>query len=338
MPSPLRIAVVYSLPSSRILATVYGETDADSEVIAKAVARGLEARGMTATLYPISEENIESISTIKADCIFNLIEWCGRDIELSSKAFYFLRKLNIPVTGADEKMFVLTGDKIRVKEELKKIGAPTPAGVMFESGNEEIPNTLNYPVIVKPSLEHCSTGISYDSIANNIDDLRAIIKKQIASFEQPALAEEFITGRELLVYLLELDGVVRVLPITEILFESDNPLVFQTYESKWVENHADYNSTSYDDAVLSPTEQKSIEDVCIKVFKEMGLRGYARFDLRLRDGVPYILETNANPSVYDASWEQTDVNEELITGIQFPDYLKAIVDSALYHFDLGHRV
>jgi D-alanine-D-alanine ligase len=318
--------------------TAYGATDNDTFVIAEMVKKGLAARGYTATMYPIKESQIEGISKIKADCIFNLIEWCGQDIVLSQKAFKYLRQLNIPVTGADEKMFVLTGDKTKVKEELKMIGAPTPRSQVFVTGEEVRSGELTYPVIVKPSLEHCSTGLSYDSIAKDKAELLPIVKRQIDTFHQPALAEEFIVGRELLVSMIEIESTVRVLPITEILFESKNPLVFQTYESKWMENHEDYNSTFYDDAELSDVELNNIEKVCVKVFKKLGLRGYSRFDLRLRSGVPYILEANANPSVYDAGYELTSIEDEIITGIKFPDYLKAIVDSAIYHFKQGDMV
>lgn len=334
----LKIAVVYSLPSKRSLTTQYGITDEDSSVIAKMVAKGLEARGMKPNIYPISEDNIESISKIKADCIFNLIEWCGQDIGLSQRAFQRMRKLGVPVTGSDEKMFVLTGDKIRVKEELKKLGAPTASGAVFVTGDEDIPKSLKYPAIVKPSLEHCSMGLSYDAIAQDDTQLREIIQRQIDNFHQPVLVEEFIIGRELLVYMIEIYDEVRVLPITEILFGNDNPLAFQTYECKWVEGHPDYNSTYTDDVVLTNTELKTIENVCVRVFKKMGLRGYARFDLRLKDNVPYILETNANPSVFDATEELKDINEEVITGIQFPDYLLAIVNSALYHYKKGETI
>lgn len=334
----LKIAVVYSLPSSRMLKTKYSVADEDSSVIAKMVVKGLEARGMTTETYPISEDNIESILNIKADCIFNLIEWCGLDIEISQKAFFYFRKLDIPVTGSDEKMFVLTGDKIRVKQELEKMGAPTARSAVFMTGDEAISESTCYPVIVKPSLEHCSMGLSSDAIAQDNTQLRAIVKRQIESFHQPALAEEFIIGRELLVYMIEVDDEVKVLPITEILFTSENPLSFQTYECKWVEGHPDYNSTYTDEAVLTETELKTIESVCVKVFKKMGLRGYARFDIRLKDNVPYILETNANPSVYDATEDLKDINEEVITGIQFPDYLLAIVNSTFYHFKLGQKV
>jgi D-alanine-D-alanine ligase len=201
-----------------------------------------------------------------------------------------------------------------------------------------VPVSLQYPVIVKPSLEHCSMGLSYDSIAQDEDELKVIIKRQLEKFHESVLVEEFIVGRELLVYLIEINDKVKVLPITEVFFETDNPLAFQTYECKWIEGHADYKSTTTDDAALSDTEFKLIEDVCVNVFKQMGLRGYARFDLRLRDGIPYILETNANPSVYDATDEIGDIDDEVISGIKFPDYLQNIVNTAIYHYGKGWSV
>jgi D-alanine-D-alanine ligase len=334
----MQVGVVYSLPSKRMLATEYGETDEDSEVIAKTVVRGLQARGMTTTIYPISEDNIESIGEIKADCIFNLIEWCGRDIGLSEKAFGYLRALNIPVTGADERMFVLTGDKIRTKKELIKIDAPTPMSANFVTGEEVIPIGMRYPVIVKPSLEHCSTGLSYDSIANSDDELRVIVKKQIATFEQSILVEEFIVGRELLVYMVEEEGNPRVLPVEEMIFYGKTPLHFQTYETKWNESSDDYNSTDVEIAKLTSGEKEIVETVCKNVFEKLGFRGYARFDIRFRDNTPYILETNANPSVYDAAEELDDVESEVIWGIKFPDYLEIIVKAAFYHFKRGDKI
>src|SRR6185369_10980851 len=140
-------------------------------------------------------------------------------------------KLNIPVTGASEELFVLTGDKVRMKQALQAKGISTPAGMTLVTGNEEI-STLTYPVIVKPSLEHCSTGLGHDSLAHNAQELRSIAKRQIETFHQPALAEEFIEGREFLVYLIEEEYRVRVLPIEEVVFTGNQSLPFQTYASK----------------------------------------------------------------------------------------------------------
>lgn len=329
----MNIAVVYSLPSKRMLQTEYGETDEDSKVIAEKVALGLSANSMVPTIYAIEEDNIEAILDIKADVIFNLIEWCGHDIYLSERAFECFDKLNIPVTGANKELFVLSGDKSRLKTELQKYGFPTPRGRYFETGQEDIQVELTYPVIVKPAYEHCSTGLSYDSIAKNSDELKQIVKRQIDKFHQIVIAEEFIVGRELLVYLIEDETGVQVLPIEEVIFSNHNPLAFQTYESKWVPGHRDYNTSDVVVSKLSPAEQEVVEKTSIEIFNKLGFSGYARFDVRLKDGVPYILEANANPSAYDGDGSLTDPEEEVIPGIKFKDYIGKIVTSAIKKFE-----
>lgn len=334
----MRIAVVYSLPSARMLGTPYGETDSDTGEIAKMVKRGLLARGMEVELFPLTEATIPKIKEIKADCVFNLIEWCGGDIALAQRAFSYLRKLNIPITGSSEELFVLTGDKIRMKQRLIELGIPTPRALPLITGEEEIPSDLPYPLLVKPSLEHCSTGLSAETLAHNAAELTQIARKQLAEFAQPVLAEEFIRGRELLVYLVEENDTVRVLPIEEVHFRETDGTGFQTYETKWVEESEAYQNTWVEVAKLSKEEQARIEEVSRQAFLGMGLWGYARFDLRLRDSLPYILETNANPSVYDATEEIKSVEEEVIMGIKFADYLEQIVKAAFRHYERGERV
>ncbi len=335
----MNIAVVYGLPSRRLLSTKYGATDEDSAEIADKVVLALKSLGMKPTVYPISEDTIETILDIKTECIFNLIEWCGLDIALSQKAFNCFRQLQVPVTGSSEELFVLTGDKARLKGELQKHGISTPRGAIFRTGEEEVPSWLTYPMIVKPSLEHCSIGLGYDSIAHNSGELSQIVKRQIATFDQSVVAEEFIIGRELLVYLLEEDDRVRVLPIEEILFKGSNPLVFQTYESKWgvQPGEAEPEDVASDAVVakLSKKEQVVVEQESIKAFKQLGLRGYGRFDVRLRGLMPYLLETNANSSVYDGEGEFNDPDQEVIFGIKFSEYVLKIVQSALYHHNRG---
>ncbi len=333
----MRIAICYSLPSRRILATKYGETDLDSQMIADKVKLGLLANGHEVEVYKISEDEIEKITEIKAELIFNLIEWSGLDIELSRKAFRCFDQLKIPVTGSREELFVLTGDKARLKKVLQKNGFMTPRGQVFETGDEMIDPELKYPVLAKPSLEHCSMGLSHDVIAHDASELKVIVKKQLDSFGQSILAEEFISGRELLVYLIEDQGEPTVLPIEEVVFEGDNPLSFQTYESKWEPGSKDFENSKVVVAELPEEVKKCIEVTSKAIFKKLRFGGYARFDARLRDGIPYYLETNANPSVYDGDGSLSDPNEEVIPGIKFGDYLEKIVSSAVKVFEEHQR-
>ncbi len=326
------IAIIYSAPTRRMLATPYGATDEDSSSIAEKVSTTLTHRGYAVSVHRITEDTIATIGEIRADCIFNLIEWCGLDIELAKQSFVELRKLQIPVTGATEQLFVLTGDKIALKAALRLAGASVPRGMGFTTGSEDIPSDFPYPAIVKPSTEHCSMGLSGETVATDDLSLRRIVRAQIAAFRQPALAEEFIAGREFEVYLLEEAGRVRVLPIEEVLFPGDNPMAFQTYDCKWTPGSSDYEHTDVVRAKFTPNEQKIIEDECARAFTALKFRGYARFDVRYRDNIPYLLETNANPSVYDGDAPLFNPDDEVIFGIRFSDYIEAIVQSALWHY------
>ena len=91
-------------------------------------------------------------------------------------------------------------------------------------------------------------------------------------------------------------------------------------------------------AKLGTEEKKLIESASVEAYVKLGLRGYARFDARMREGKVYLLETNANPSVYDAEEEITSMEEEVIPGIKFADYLETIVKSAVWHYERGKRI
>jgi D-alanine-D-alanine ligase-like ATP-grasp enzyme len=132
--------------------------------------------------------------------------------------------------------------------------------------------------------------------------------------------------------------VSEILPIVEMLFSGGDPMSFQTYDAKWSEGSIDYKNTYYEQAKITDVQQKAIVSNCLKAFNALGFWGYARFDVRMRDNVPYILETNANPSVYDATEESIDIEAEIIEGIKFPDYLQKIVDAAIWHYECGQRV
>jgi D-alanine-D-alanine ligase len=259
------------------------------------------------------------------------MEWTGLDLELAEKTFRYLKKLHLPVTGATWKNYLETTNKDTMKQAFTREHIQTPSYQIFKTGNETVQKTLQYPVIVKPAYEHGSIGLNRKSIAHSEVQLKKIVRKQISQFHQPAIAETFIKGRELLVYLLEENDHVRILPIEEIVFDNAEDFAFQTYECKWDSKHQDYKNAHVVRAKLSKKQQQEIKRVCFDAFKKLGFRGYARFDLRLKNGTPFVLETNANPNIYDS-------DEDQIPGIDFPDFVEAIINSAIYHYNHGWKI
>ena len=99
-------------------------------------------------------------------------------------------------------------------------------------------------MIVKPSREDASIGIENNSIVANMDELRVRVAFIIDRFQQPAIVEEFINGRELNVAILGNDPPI-VLPISEIDFSAMPPGMHRivTYEAKWMESSIAYKAT-----------------------------------------------------------------------------------------------
>lgn len=328
-----RIVILYTLPTQRLRKSGFGVLDEDSGVIAGKVAWALKQNGYQTKELAVDENSIDKISSTSADCVFNLCEWCGRDAMLARQVFKNLKKRDIPFTGSSEEAYFLSDNKIEMKKTLSKHKVTIPRGETFVTGNEELYHLLPYPVIVKPSNEHCSVGLTRAAVAHDAVEARGVVKKQIAAFEQPVIAEEFVRGREILAYMLEVRGEVQVLPLEEVKFAGNDPMNFQTYESKWTEGHPDYNAVEVELAKLNRGERESVEQMCKRAYAAMKLSGYGRIDLRLRNGVPVVLEVNANPSVYDDEAERVlEPDSQVIYGIKFVDYIKAIVESAFDHY------
>ncbi len=71
-----------------------------------------------------------------------------------------------------------------------------------------------------------------------------------------------------------------------------------TFDAKWVEASPEYQHTpGVCPARLSAEDQARIEDAAVRTYQLLGIKGFARVDMRLRDGEPYILEVNVNPDL-----------------------------------------
>jgi len=152
-------------------------------------------------------------------------------------------------------------------------------------------------LIVKPRFEDASLGITGDSIVATEKALHKRIRYIHQTYRQDALVEEFIVGREFNVAIIG-NSQPEVLPISEIRFDPALPHPIVSYNGKWLEESAEFCGTRpVCPASLRFREEVMIKDVALRAFKILECRDYARIDIRFRDGVPYILEVNANPDI-----------------------------------------
>lgn len=324
----MNITVVYSTPTRRSRASKFADTDVDTVESAEEVARALEEKGNAVTLFPVDEDHIAEIKKIRADLIFNLIEWTGLDIPLVSKAFAALTKTGILMTGATFTNYITTADKVSMKKLFDTHALPTARWQVFVTGDETVRKDFRYPVIIKPSLEHCSIGLTRDAVVGSVVSLVRQVRVMIAKFRQPMVVEEFIAGREFQVTIIDTAKGLQVLPPAEIVFDTKSETNMLTYDSRWDDATTEYKTSHVAIANLTPSLANAIEDITKKTFVDLGFRDYARLDIRTRGSEIFILEANSNPGLSDDMEYGMTLSYKAL-GWTFADFIWKIVEFAL---------
>ena len=208
-----------------------------------------------------------------------------------------LERLRFAYTGSSPEVLALSWDKPRVKLLLEEWGVATPAWRLCES--PRVDGWVCFPAIVKPAREHCSYGVSPESVVLNPAQLRARVAYVLEVLQQPALVEDFIDGREFHVSVWG-NGAVQMLPPVEMDFAALDDVRDRvcSYDSKFCPASRHYEEIEMRlPAPLTAAERASLEQAVLKTYRALGCRDYARLDIRLRDGVFYVLDVNPNPDI-----------------------------------------
>jgi D-alanine-D-alanine ligase len=241
----------------------------------------------------------ESLKTARPDIVFNIAEGSSgpcREGYIPS----ILEHLRIPYTASDPLTLNLCLDKARTKEILAYYGLPTSRFRVVREANFSF-NSLHYPLMVKPLYEGSSIGIRNDSLVRNRQEMRDRVLFLLNTYDEPALVEEFLPGREFTVAVIGNNGDTRTLPIVEILFDSlpqgVNPIY--SYEAKWIWDRTENPLKIFEcPARLSAELQADIEDACLRAYSVLRCRDWCRIDVRLdAAGRPHIMEMNPLPGI-----------------------------------------
>lgn len=208
-----------------------------------------------------------------------------------------LEQLGFTFTGADSQALILSQDKRRVKSLLDKRGIPTPAWKVYT--NAQTARWKHFPAIVKPAFEHCGIGISRESVVLSRPELIKRVQYVQEELHQPALVEQFIDGREFHVGVIG-NNRISVLPAAEIDYSQFNDIRDRlcTYEANFVKTSRAYQLTAPKLPVsLTQNELSRLEEIVVAAYQVTDCRDYARMDVRLLDGVFYMLDVNHNADI-----------------------------------------
>lgn len=217
-----------------------------------------------------------------------------------------LEVIGVPYTGSGPLASALAMDKDLSKRLLRAASVPVPAWFMTPVSREDVTKALGWPVIVKPSKQGSTLGLT---LVKQAKELGAAVA-EAARFDDEVMAEQFIPGRELTVGIL---GDVP-LPVGEII---PNHELFD-YECKYTPGM----SEEIFPADLKTSVARRVQELALTAHRALKLGGYSRVDFRLSpEGDIFCLEANTLPGMTKMSLLPQAARA---AGIEFPELCERI--------------
>lgn len=242
--------------------------------------------------YPINRHDFSTKingKKINFDCVFNAIH--GHPGEDGTILAYF-DLIGLKHTSAPFYQMALTFNKRDCLSVVEKYGIKTATSYYIDKGNEinieKIIAKVGLPCFVKPNNAGSSFGIS--KVKTKTEIIPAINK----AFKEDSqiLIEEFLDGPEITIGVLNYNGEIKVLPMTEIVTEND----FFDYEAKYLGESEEITPARISDKI-----HKKLENVAKQVYQLLNMSGFSRAEYILVNNEPYFLEINTVPGLTNAS-------------------------------------
>lgn len=299
-----KVAIIYNDDMDMMLGKEHGIASWEGVIdTARAVEAALKSEGLSAALIPLRDDVegfIKAVKAESADIIFNLCEGAMGKSVFEMNVAAILELLSFKFTGSGPLTLGLALNKARAKDALFANNIPTALYLVLKEAPSRLAIDLRFPLIVKPIQEDASIGIDENAVVQDMTALKKRVDYVINNHRQPALAEEYIDGREFNVAVMG-NSRPKALPVSEIDFSqlSENNPKICTYEAKWATDSPIYLKTPpVCPADISKELEQELFNIAVKAYNALGCRDYARVDMRMgEDGIPKVLEVNPNPDI-----------------------------------------
>lgn len=268
----------------------------------------------------------EAIAEFRPHIAFNMLVHFRGLANMDAHVVSYLELLRLAYTGVNPRGLVLANDKALSKKILAYHRIRVPAFAVFTKGKRpRLPKRLEYPLIVKGATEHASLGIAQASIVYSDAELEQRVDYIQRTVCPEAIAEAYIEGREITVSVMG-NQRLETGPVWELSFDNlpagSEPIA--TRKVKWdhaYQERIGLRSGSAQD--LPDGMPETLERLAKRIYRALGLSGYARVDLRLRpDGKVFVLEANPNP---DLSFGEDFAESMEARGYGYPELLEKLL-------------
>lgn len=264
-------------------------------------------------VFSIVENNEKIVFDVALMCIHGTP---GEDGKLQG----YFDLIGLPYTSCDAATSALTMNK-RYTVAVASFGGIAVAKSMHLFSHTPVPaseilSQLQLPLFVKPNNGGSSIGMSK---VNSAEELEPAIVKAFREDHQ-ILVEEFIGGREFTIGVFKQDGIIKVLPITEITTQNE----FFDFEAKY-----QGKSIETTPAVIDEKMKASLEAAAKRVYEIFNCRGVVRVDFiyDTKQQKPFMLEVNTVPGQSDASVIPQQVRA---MGMSLTDFYSAVIEQAFH--------
>ncbi len=276
-----------------------------------ALRAAIETDGHQTVFIQADEDLPFALKDEKPDICFNIAEGLGGDAR-EAQVPALLEMMKIPYTGSRVLTNAISLDKTLTKRIWRDRRLPVAPFQEFHVGDEPLRGDLEFPLFVKPAREGTGMGVDTNAIVKNEKELRERAEYIINTYQQPALVETFLPGREFTVGILgradaklysrhpewyEKDGFHRF-PILELdMSRSVTPMVY-SQESKSKEVGEEGAPGYFCPAELEPELERKLKYFALRAHFLLNTLDVSRTDIRLDDkGNPRLMEINTLPGL-----------------------------------------
>ena len=340
----MRIVVTFDTPydgwdhpdHERQMATEVAAWKHDEPEMEYQIADALRVRGHDVMLVGVRNDLqylVACLDEIRPDLVFNAVEAFHGNAGLEYMIPAMLEAKGWRYTGSPPLALLVSRNKAMSKKVLAYHGIRVPGFVTCRPGEAMVvpPDSIRFPLIVKPLQSDASAGIAQASVVQDQAALADRVTMIHERFDQPAIAEEFVDGRELYVSLIGNGDDLDLLPITEMVFDKRRTRPEERIATQFAKWDEDYRARKGIRNVfarpLARATRERIEEICRTAFRALWLRDYARLDVRLApDGEVWFLEANANPFI---SYGHDMANAAEKAGMDYYEFIQRLVDEAM---------
>ncbi len=227
----------------------------------------------------------------------------------------YFQLMGIPCTTGDVLNMAVTFNKKATTDALRNLGYTVAKSQMIRRGEvfkvDEVVAFLGLPCFVKPNNGGSSIGTSKVKEAS---ELPGAIEKALHEDHQ-ALVESFVQGTEVTCGVIQYQGKITALPLTEIVTENE----FFDYQAKY-----EGASQEITPARLDEEMSLKVRNLAAKIYSDLKCAGMIRVDFIIQNGEPHVIEVNTVPGFSEAS---IIPQQAAVLGIDKKELISTVIQS-----------